>query len=63
VCVTAYRLEKVAETMFRAASLATLPVMSQERSAAILKAREAVEPGAGGKMNQERWQMMRDYYL
>jgi len=63
VCVTAYRLEKVAETMLRAASLATLPVMSQEKSAAILKAREAVEPGAGGKMNQERWQMMRDYYL
>jgi ribulose-5-phosphate 4-epimerase/fuculose-1-phosphate aldolase len=63
VCVTAYRLEKVAEMMLRAASLTKLPVMSQERSAAILQAREAVEPGAGGKMNQERWQMLRDYYL
>jgi ribulose-5-phosphate 4-epimerase/fuculose-1-phosphate aldolase len=63
VCVTAYRLEKVAETMLRAASLSNLPVMAQERSAAILQAREAVEPGAGGKMNQERWQMLRDYYL
>jgi L-fuculose-phosphate aldolase len=63
VCVTAYRLEKVAETMLRAASLASLPVMSAEKVAAILRAREAVEPGAGGKMNQERWQMMRDYYL
>jgi L-fuculose-phosphate aldolase len=63
VCVTAFRLEKVAETMLRAASLTKLPVMSQERSAAILQAREAVEPGAGGKMNQERWQMMRDYFL
>jgi L-fuculose-phosphate aldolase len=63
VCVTAYRLEKVAETMLRAASLTKLPLMSPERSAAILQAREAVEPGAGGKMNQERWQMMRDYFL
>jgi ribulose-5-phosphate 4-epimerase/fuculose-1-phosphate aldolase len=63
VCVTAYRLEKVAETMLRAASLTKLPLMSPEKSAAILQAREAVEPGAGGKMNQERWQMMRDYFL
>jgi ribulose-5-phosphate 4-epimerase/fuculose-1-phosphate aldolase len=63
VCVTAYRLEKVAETMLRAASLTKLPLMSPERSAAILQAREAVEPGAGGKMNQERWQMMREYFL
>jgi ribulose-5-phosphate 4-epimerase/fuculose-1-phosphate aldolase len=63
VCVTAYRLEKVAETMLRAASLTKLPLMSPEKSAAILQAREAVEPGAGGKMNQERWQMMREYFL
>ncbi len=63
VCVTAYRLEKVAETMLRAASLTKLPLMSPEKSAAILQAREAVEPDAGGKMNQERWQMMRDYFL
>jgi ribulose-5-phosphate 4-epimerase/fuculose-1-phosphate aldolase len=63
VCVTAYRLEKVAETMLRAASLTKLPLMSPEKSAAILQAREAVEPGAGAKMNQERWQMMRDYFL
>ena len=63
VCVTAYRLEKVAETMLRAASLAKLPLMAPEKSAAILQAREAVEPGAGGKMNQERWQMMREYFL
>ncbi len=63
VCVTAYRLEKVAETMLRAASLTKLPVMSPEKKAAILQAREAVEPGAGSRMNQERWQMMRDYYL
>ena len=63
VCVMAYRLEKVAETMLRGASLAKLPIMPAEKNAAILRARETVEPGAGGKMNQERWQMMRDYYL
>ena len=63
VCVTAYRLEKVAETMLRAASLTKLPVMSPETSAAILRAREAVEPAGQSKMNQERWQMLRDYYL
>lgn len=63
VCVTAYRLEKVAETMLRAASLTKLPLMSPEKSAAILQAREAVEPGAGSKMNQERWQMLREYFL
>jgi ribulose-5-phosphate 4-epimerase/fuculose-1-phosphate aldolase len=63
VCVTAYRLEKVAETMLRAASLTKLPAMPAEKSAAILRAREAVEPAGQGRMNQERWQMMRDYYL
>lgn len=63
VCVTAYRLEKVAETMLRAASMTKLPLMTPEKSAAILEVREAVEPGAGGKMNQERWQMMKDYFL
>jgi L-fuculose-phosphate aldolase len=63
VCVTAYRLEKVAETMLRAASLAKLPVMSPETRAAVLRAREAAEPAGQGRMNQERWQMMRDYYL
>jgi L-fuculose-phosphate aldolase len=63
VCVTAYRLEKVAETMLRAASVTKLPVMSPEKSAAILQAREAVEPGAGARMNEERWKILRDYYL
>jgi L-fuculose-phosphate aldolase len=63
VCVTAARLEKVAETMLRAASLTKLPVMSGETSAAILQAREAVEPAGQSKMNEERWQMLRDYYL
>jgi ribulose-5-phosphate 4-epimerase/fuculose-1-phosphate aldolase len=63
VCVMAHRLEKVAETMLRAASLTKLPIMPEEKGAAILRAREAVEPGAGGNMNQEHWQMLRDYYL
>jgi L-fuculose-phosphate aldolase len=78
VCVTAYRLEKLAETMLRAASLTKLPIMSPEKSAAILQARVAVEPGAGIRMNQaqmdqarmdqarmdqERWKMLQAYYL
>jgi ribulose-5-phosphate 4-epimerase/fuculose-1-phosphate aldolase len=63
VCVTAYRLEKVAEMMLRAASLTKLPMMPAEKRAAILRAREALEPAPGSKMNQERWQMLRDYYL
>ena len=63
VCVMAYRLEKVADTMLRATSLTKPPIMPPEKRAAILRAREAVEPGAGGNMNQERWQMLRDYYL
>ena len=63
VCVTAARLEKVAETMLRAASLTKLPVLSAEKKAAILQAREGAEPAGQSKMNQERWRMMRDYYL
>lgn len=63
VCVTAHRLEKVAETMLRAASLTKLPVMSAEAKATVLQAREAAEPGVGGGLNQERWRMMRNYYL
>jgi L-fuculose-phosphate aldolase len=63
VCVTAHRLEKVAETMLRAASLARFPVMSQEAKAAVLKAREAVDSALRGSMDQERWQMLQDYHL
>jgi L-fuculose-phosphate aldolase len=63
VCVTAARLEKVAETMLRAASLTKLPVISAGKRAAILQAREAAEPAGQSKINQERWKMMREYYL
>jgi L-fuculose-phosphate aldolase len=63
VCVMAHRLERVAEMMLRAASLSKLPIMSPEASAAVLKAREGVEPAAQGGLYRERWQMMRDYYL
>lgn len=62
VCVTAHRLEKVAETMLRAASLRKLPVMSLEAKAAVLRAREAVAVDLPGGLDQERWQMMQDYY-
>ena len=63
VCVTAYRLEKVAETMLKAASLSTLPLMLPEAKAAILQAREGAEPAGKSAMDQERWKMLQDYCL
>jgi L-fuculose-phosphate aldolase len=63
VCVTAHRLEKVAETMLRAASLARLPVMSPEARAMVLQAREAVDSALRGGLDRERWQMLQDYHL
>ena len=63
VCVTAQRLERVAETMLSAASLTSLPVMPPQTQAAVLQAREAAEPAAQGGVYRERWRMMREYYL
>jgi L-fuculose-phosphate aldolase len=63
VCVTAHRLEKVAETMLRAASLAKLPIMSPSAKAAVLQAREAVDSALRSGLDQERWQMLQDYHL
>ena len=63
VCVTAQRLEKVAETMLSAAALTRLPVMPPQTQAAVLQAREAAEPAAQGGLYRERWRMMREYYL
>ena len=63
VCVTAQRLERVAETMLSAASLTSLPVMPPQTQAAVLQAREAAEPAAQPGLYRERWQMMREYYL
>jgi L-fuculose-phosphate aldolase len=63
VCVAAHKLEKVAETMLRAASLKKLPAMSAKAKAAVLRAREAVEPAGSSAMDQERWKMLQDYYL
>lgn len=63
VCVTAQRLERVAETMLAAASVARLPVMPPQTQAAVLQAREAAEPAAQGGLYRERWRMMREYYL
>ncbi len=60
VCVAAHKLERVAETMLRAAQLAKLPLLSPEEKAAILAARKGVEASS---MNQERWRMLQDYYL
>jgi ribulose-5-phosphate 4-epimerase/fuculose-1-phosphate aldolase len=63
VCVTAHRLEKVAETMLRAASFRKLPVMSPKAKAKILQAREAVDFALRSGLDQERWQMLQDYHL
>lgn len=63
VCITAHRLEKVAETMLRAASVTKLPVMSAELKAIILRAREAAEPASRRGLDQERWKMLHEYYL
>ena len=60
VCVTAHRIEKVAETMLRAASLTKLPVISAGTKAGILAARKGVESRG---IHQERWRMLQDYYL
>ena len=62
VCVTAYRLEKVAETMLRAATIAPLPLISPERKAALLAARKAAQPARPESSNEERWQMLQAYY-
>lgn len=63
VCVTAYRLEKVAETMLRAASIAALPLISPEKKAALLAARKAAQPAKPETSNEERWEMLQQYYL
>ena len=63
VCVTAYRLEKVAGTMLRAAALAKLPLISPERKAALLAARKAAQPARPESSAEERWQMLQDYFL
>jgi L-fuculose-phosphate aldolase len=63
VCVTAYRLEKVAETMLRAAAIAPLPLISAERKAALLAARKAAQPARPESSHEERWQMLQDYFL
>jgi hypothetical protein len=63
MCVTEYRLEKVAETMLRAAAIAPLPLIPPERKAALLAARKAAQPARPEASNEERWQMLQDYYL
>jgi len=63
VCVTAYRLEKVAETMLRAAAVAPLPLLSPEKRAALQAARKAAQPARPESSHEERWQMLQDYYL
>ena len=63
VCVTAHRLEKVAETMLRAAAVAKLPIMSPEARTTVMQSREAVDSAMRGGLDEERWQMLQDYHL
>ena len=60
VCVRAHKIEKVAETMLRAASLREPPFMDFERKVSILAARKGVE---SVDVEQERWRMLKDYHL
>lgn len=60
VCVAAHKLERVAQTMLRAAQLTKPPLLCEEKKSAILTARKGVESSG---MNQERWRMLQDYYL
>jgi L-fuculose-phosphate aldolase len=62
VCVTACRLEKVAEVMLRAASTAKLPIMSPEAKARVMASRRAAEPDVRERQTNERWQMLQDYH-
>ena len=61
VCVMAFRLEKVAETMLRAASITRLPVMSAEAKATVMASRTTADAGNRDRQNAERWQMLQDY--
>jgi ribulose-5-phosphate 4-epimerase/fuculose-1-phosphate aldolase len=63
VCVTAQRLERMAEMMLRAAAIGKLPVMSTEERAAVMAARKAAEGALREDTQGERWQMLQDYYL
>src|SRR5262249_18504691 len=62
VCVTAFRLEKVAETMLHAASITTPPVMSAQARATVMASRKAADAGNREQQNAERWRMLQDYY-
>jgi len=62
VCVTAFRLEKVAKTMLRAASITKLPAMSPDAKATVMAFRTAADAGNRERQNDERWQMLQDYY-
>jgi len=63
LCVTAQRLERAAEMMLRAASIARLPVMSTETRSAILAARTEAEGAMRQDTQKERWKMLEDYYI
>ena len=63
VCVRAQKLEKVAETMLRAASAAALPIMTASAKKGVVQARAAQSPSRSLSANENKWEILRDYYL
>jgi L-fuculose-phosphate aldolase len=63
VCVRAQKLEKVSETMLRAASAAALPIMTESANKAVLRARAALSPSRSLSADGDKWELLRNYYL
>ena len=63
VCVRAQKLEKIAETMLRAASAAALPIMTESEKNEIIQARVALSPSRSLSSDENKWELLRNYYL
>jgi ribulose-5-phosphate 4-epimerase/fuculose-1-phosphate aldolase len=63
VCVRAQKLEKVAETMLRAASAAALPIMTESAKREVIQARVALSPSRSLSADENKWEILRNYYL
>lgn len=63
VCVRAQKLEKVSETMLRAASAAALPIMTESAKKEVVQARVALSPSRSLSADENKWEILRNYYL
>lgn len=63
VCVNAHKLEKVSETMLRAASAAALPIMTQSAKKEVVQSRVALSPSRTLSADGNKWEILRNYYL